>query len=388
MTRDANLGLYFHVPFCARRCDYCDFFVIVGEDAGGQRDFFTWLKRDLDSAAARLESPAPRIDSIYLGGGTPSYVPASQVASLLSACRGRFDVAPGAEVTLEANPESVTSERVSDWLAAGINRLSLGVQSFDDAVLAPRGRLYVATQAEAAARIISGGGIENLGIDLIAGLPGETTEGFRAGIERALALEPSHVSVYLIETDDALKETRLTREVRAGRERLAGEDETVEMYQTAVGMLTAAGYRHYEISNFARPGLESVHNLKYWTGGAYLGLGPSAHSSVGGRRFGRPGDLAEWIAWVESGTGIPPGADYTLDSADARAREALVLELRLIEGVNLADFAGRWGYDPSSRLRDEIASLVGDQLAVCKAGRLRLTRQGILMSNEVFARLT
>lgn len=376
------------MPFCARRCDYCDFFVIVGADAGRQREFFSWLRRDLDSAAARFESPAPRVDSIYFGGGTPSYVPTPEIASLLSACRDRFDVTQGAEVTLEANPESVTNERVSDWLTAGVNRLSLGVQSFDDGVLAPRGRLYLATQAEAAARIVSGGGIENLGIDLIAGLPGETTEGFRAGIERALALEPSHVSVYLIETDDALKETRLTREVRAGRERLAGEDETVEMYQSAVGMLTASGYRHYEISNFALPGLESIHNLKYWTGGAYLGVGPSAHSSVGGRRFGRPGDLDEWIAVVKSGTGIPSGADYTLDSADARAREELVLELRLIEGVNLADFAGRWGYDPSSRLGDEIASLVGDQLAICESGRLSLTRRGILMANEVFARLT
>src|SRR4030095_15636568 len=192
----------------------------------------------------------------------------------------------------------------------------------------------------------------------------------------------------LIETDDALKETKLTREVRAGREHLAGEDEMVEMYETATRMLTGAGYAHYEISNFARPGSESAHNLKYWTGGEYLGIGPSAHSACAGRRYGRPGDLGEWIEWLKSACEFPPGADYTLASEEARAPEALVLELRVIDAVVLAGFAARWGYDPPSLLEDEISMLVDDRLVVHENGRLRLSPRGILMANEVFARLT
>ena len=381
------------MPFCARRCDYCDFFIVTGAGEEGQRDFFAWLRQDLRGAAVGLGAAdglgaAPRVDSIYLGGGTPSFSPPTDIASVIAACRNLFVVTEDAEVTLEANPESVTADRVAQWRAAGVNRLSLGVQSFDDRVLAPRGRLHSAADAETAARTVREGGVPQLGIDLIAGLPGETPGGFRSGIERALALMPSHVSVYLIETDDALKETRLTREVRAGRERLAGEDETVEMYETAVGLLTGAGYTHYEISNFARPGHESIHNLKYWMGGDYLGVGPSAHSSIGGRRFGRPADLARWQAWVASSSPVPPGADYTLDDPEERALEALVLELRLINGVSIERFGARWGYDPASRRADRIASLVDDRLVVCEKGVLRLTPRGILMANDVFARLT
>jgi oxygen-independent coproporphyrinogen-3 oxidase len=379
------LGLYAHIPFCARRCDYCDFFVVIGRDR--EAWFFEWLEKDLAASVSRLGEPSPDADTLYLGGGTPSSVAPEAIARTVEAVRRLVSLDAGAEVTLEANPETVTPERAAAWRRAGINRLSLGVQSLNDAVLRPRGRAYSAEEAIGAVRIARRAGFDNIGLDLIAGLPGETLPGFREGIGRCLDLSPEHLSLYLLETDDAGKETLLTQAVRSGRERLPAEDEVVGMYADSAGLMADAGYHHYEISNFARPGFESRHNLKYWTSQPWLGIGPSAHSHLGGRRFGRPADLARWVEWIASGAPVPPGEDYTLESAAARAREALTMALRLLDGVDPAGFSARWGLDPRRDLAGEIESLRNDGLLRADPGPLALTRRGLLLANEAFARL-
>lgn len=381
-----SLGIYAHIPFCVRRCDYCDFFVMVGYDRAGE--FFEWLRRDIAVSAMALGGRFDRVDTVYFGGGTPSYVDPEDIAGVMTELRERFTLERSAEVTLEANPESVTVERARAWRSLGISRLSLGVQSLNDEVLPRRGRLYDSAGACAAARVARAAGFGSLSLDLIAGLPGETVESFAAGIDRVIGLSPDHVSVYLLETDDALKDTPLTKAVLEGREALPEEECTVMMYANAVDRLGSAGYGRYEISNFARPGHASRHNLKYWSSGSYLGVGPSAHSHVEDRRFGRPADLGRWIEQVRDGLIADGAADYTLGDPVSRAREALVLGLRLIHGVELAEFSRRWAFDPAVALAREIDELSFEGLLERRDGRLALTPRGILLSNEVFARLT
>ena len=380
------IGLYAHIPFCARRCDYCDFFVVVGDE--GRADFFAWLARDLGLEAARLRQPRPAVDSVYLGGGTPSLVEPDRIASFLSECAARLDLGAGAEITLEANPESVTRERAASWLKAGINRLSLGIQSFSTAVLAPRGRLYGGEQATDAFRTARRAGFANIGIDLIAGLPGETLASLGSGLDTIAELRPEHVSVYLLEGDESGKETALSSAIVSGRVRPVTDDEMADMYTLARERLTAAGYRHYEVSNFARPGAESRHNIKYWRCEPWLGIGPSAHSYVGGRRRRRPAGIPEWMEAIGrlEGSG-PDEGDYTLADPGARAREALVLGLRMIEGVDLRRFSEEWSLQVEEALGDRIRQLQADGLLHVEPHVLRLTEHGLLLSNEVFARL-
>jgi len=343
--------------------------------------FLADLERDMEREASRLGSERPSLDTIYLGGGTPSHLPAEDIAGLLKKCGDLFQVEPEAEITMEANPEDIAPDRAGVWRAAGVNRMSLGLQSLNDSALAPRGRAYTSGQAIEAARMARNAGFGNLGVDLIAGLPGETVGSFLSGVERVVQeISPEHVSVYLLETADVGLMTPLTRAVATGRTALPAEEETVEMYVGARDRLKGSGYRHYEISNFARPGHESRHNLKYWTSRPYLGVGPSAHSLVAGRRYEKPADMPRWASGARS--------DYTLDVAQARLREALVLQLRLLEGVDLTRFSDQWGADPAQLLSRQIQQLEADGLLVHSRGRLALTDRGLLLSNEVFGALT
>ncbi len=376
-------GIYAHIPFCARRCDYCDFFVAIGVDPAAI-DFFADLARDLELSVRSARAIRPRADTLYLGGGTPSLVESEAIAGFLTSCRQMVDLADDAEVTLEANPETVTQQRAEAWLAAGVTRLSLGIQSFDDAVLRPRGRTYTPAEAVDAFATARGAGFANLGVDLIAGLPGETRVSFAHGLTRLLAMAPEHVSVYLLETEESLKLTPLSRALREGRELPAAEDEVIGMYDDACRVLTEHGYQHYEIANFCRPGFASRHNMKYWLSLPWFATGPSACSYVGGRRGARPADLARWRDAVRAAA---PPIDQTLASPEAEAREALILNLRLTEGVGLDEFRSRWGYDPATILEEALSGTGLEPLVHCGGGRATLPERGRLLSNEIFARL-
>lgn len=415
------LGLYLHVPFCSRRCDYCDFYVVVGRDRAYAR-FVEALSREIRAAARSLDAAERAADTVYIGGGTPSLLAPSEIGTLAAACRDAFEVAPDAEVTLEANPEGIDGERLDGWLAAGVNRLSVGVQTLDDAELRRRGRLHSAARALESIGLARRAGFTNVNADLIAGLPGANGAGaapgeafvprFIAGLRSVLDRRPDHLSVYLFETD---KETPLMSAVREGRERLPADDEVAEAYAAALAETAAAGYEHYEIANFCLPGRRSRHNLKYWTGDPYLGFGPSAHSHFRGRRFAAPRDLDAWLAATRAGAGGaepagsaegPPGSrrgrvaaspgggtgaagtvDYTLSSPEAAAREALVLNLRLMEGVDLDRFDLKWGTDSRAWVRGGAADALDAGLLLLDGPALKLTDRGMLLANEVFSRL-
>lgn len=371
------IGLYVHVPYCTVRCSYCDFYLVParGRDTGAYLDA---LCNEIAAVEAPLRGrPA---DAVHYGGGTPSLLTPAQLARSLGALRSSFTVQPGAEIALEANPEDIAAARLEEWAATGFTRLSIGVQSFDDALLKVMRRPHDAGAAATALAVARRSALRSLGVDLILGLPGQTPARALEDIARVVDLGVDHVSLYLLEVHPR---TRLGREVALGKRRPMDDGTGAALYEAAADRLESRGYEHYEISNFARPGHRSRHNTKYWTDQEFLGFGPAAHSYFAGRRWSNAAHLEDYLA--RGGVGGRRIVDETPRST--RAAEALIAGLRLAEGVDLDRLRRRYGNDFTAPPSDGVADLEAAGLLVVDAGHLRLTRRGRLLSNEVFERL-
>jgi oxygen-independent coproporphyrinogen-3 oxidase len=382
------LGIYISVPFCRTKCSYCNF----------ASDVFSRVvfERYVDRVCAEIAS-APRIaqemgghfdhevDSIYLGGGTPTVLEAGQLQRIFAAVRAQFDVQPDAEVTVECAPGTLAPAVIDGLLRCGVNRVSLGVQSFIDGEAAAVGRLHKrATVLEDIAHLRAAG-ITNINIDLIAGLPHQTAESWQESLDETLATGAPHVSVYMLEVDE---DSRLGRELIAGGTRyhahfVPDEDATADFYVAACDRLAAGGVAQYEISNFARARFESRHNLKYWTRQPYLGFGVDAHSMLRSVspapeavRFSTPDVLEEYVA------GSP--SQKTMVSRTAALEESFFLGLRLNRGVDLREVTADFGERALNNLRPAIADLVESELMRQSGDCIRLTPRGRLLSNEVF----
>lgn len=319
--------MYVHVPFCRRRCVYCDFSIAVRQRIPAER----FVGAVLTECGTRLESEGwdgGPIETLYLGGGTPSLLPPEQLARLIAELVERGGGAGPAELTLEANPDDVTPERARSWAAAGVSRVSLGVQSFDQRVLDWMHRTHVAAASEAAVRALRSAGIGSISLDLIFALPDELQPDFRADLRAALALEPDHLSVYELTVEPR---TPLARRVSCGAAVPTAEGRCVEEFLLAHEVLAAAGFEHYEVSNYSRPGHRSRHNGIYWAGSPYLGLGPSAHSFRDGERRW---NVEPWAAWEravsERGEAVAGAERLT---AEQRDLECLYMGLRTVDGV-------------------------------------------------------
>ena len=368
------LGLYVHVPFCAAICSYCNFNRGLLDEALKRR-YVTALTRDIGRSG-----DGSRVDSIFFGGGTPSLLAVGEVAGVLDACRGAFDVAPDAEATLEMNPESCSADYVSALLEAGINRISLGVQSFDDGDLARLGRAHAAEQARAAFAAIRAAGCENVSLDLMMWLPAQTRAACAASVEALLALAPDHASLYMLE----LYPNAPLREEAARRGwSQAPDEDAAAMYLEAFAMTDAAGYEQYEISNVARPGRRSRHNLKYWQDGEWLGFGCGAHSTRDGFRWKNVSETGRYVEAVERGA--PAMEARRRLSTDERLGDTMITGLRLAEGVRLAPVERRYGVDLRARYEAEVRRFVDAGWMVDGGDRWRLTRPGMLVSNDVLS---
>ena len=367
-----RLGLYLHVPFCSSICHYCNFNRGLFEDSLKRR-YVDALRAEIERAGARS-----RVDSIFFGGGTPSLLDAAEVGTLIDTCRDAFDVAADTEVTLEMNPESASAAYVADLLVAGVTRISLGVQSFDDRELARLGRRHDAAGARAAATAIRRAGCDNLSFDLMLWLPEQTRADAAASVDAAIALAPDHLSLYLLELypNAPLREDM----ARAGWS-LAPDEDAAAMYLDALDRTDAAGYAQYEISNVARPGRRARHNLKYWQDGEWLGFGCGAHSTRDGARWRNVAETSRYIAAVASGH--PVGEGRRRLAADERLGDALVTGLRLSEGVDPAALGHRYGVDVRARFGRAVRPFIDAGWLADTAGRWRLTRSGMLVSNEV-----
>lgn len=354
-------GVYLSYPFCAQKCTYCNF------ASGVQPRRLESQYRDALRAELASTVWPWRPETVYLGGGTPSLLDPPALAEMLDPIPGK----PWIEATMEAAPGSIDDAKARAWLDCGINRVSLGVQSFDPRELARTGRKHSAAIVEREIAILRAAGIANFNIDLIAGLPGQTLVSWNRSLDWIAKLEGPHVSVYMLEVDE---DSRLGSEVlafgkRYGASDVPSEDAIAEFYELAVERLAASGIRRYEISNFAKPGFESRHNLKYWRQEPYLGFGADAHSFDGQRRRQNAETAKEYVERYASG--LP----FVISTTNAEPGEELFLGLRLDQGVE-----GDW-----SAYADAVQRFEEDGLVERSGNRLKLTPRGVLLSNEVFA---
>jgi oxygen-independent coproporphyrinogen-3 oxidase len=369
-------GIYIHLPYCASRCGYCAF--VVTTDPASRETYLAMLARESDLVAP--EASGASFDSVYLGGGTPSLVPPEDVARLLAMLRSRFAIADHAEVTLEANPEDVTSKRVGAWIGAGVNRVSVGVQSLEDRELAAVGRRHDAARAREAVEALVAAGLSVSG-DLILGLPEQTARSFLASAEELAGSGVEHVSVYLLEIE---KSRGMEEDRRARPERYLGDDGEADAWLALADLLADRGFHHYEISNWARHGREARHNLKYWTRTETLGLGVSAHELWAGRRRANVSSLPAYLASLDGGR-RPVALDERLTPA-AESRERIVLGLRLAQGVPGTDLEAAIARSSDTRLGEDYREWGSAGILVQEAGRVRFSEKGFLVSNEVLCR--
>lgn len=329
------------------------------------------------------------VDTIYFGGGTPSLLAADQIESILNGVRRRFEIADGAEITLEINPgdggtsAAAKQDHFSKLRRLGVNRASFGAQTFDDHDLKQLGRTHDSADISTTFRQLREAGFENLNFDLIAGLPAQTLAGWKRNLAEALKLRPDHLSLYLLDVHEG---TPLADQIKTGMRPQPDDDLAAEMYRTIIEEVCAAGYEHYEISNFCLPGFESRHNTKYWAGAPYYGFGCSAHSFDGAqRRWANERDAMKYVAMIEADES--PIIERTeLSEADTRS-ESIFLGLRLMRGVNLQNYRSRFGRDFQEEYNGEVTRLIEAGLIEIDDDLIRLTPRGALLSNEVFAAL-
>ena len=390
-----DISLYVHIPFCQTKCPYCDFNTYAGIETLIP-DYTRALIAEICHWGALLGRP--RVGTIFFGGGTPSYVPGQAIDSILEAVRGAFQVMPGAETTMEANPGDLSGERLSSLPQRGINRLSIGVQSLDSSLLKLLGRRHSSQEAVEAFRSARRAGFANISLDLMYGIPHQTLEQWRDTLNEVLSMSPEHLSLYCLTLEEG---TPMAQQVRLGEIPESDPDLAADMYLLAEELLEQAGYGHYEISNWARPSRESLHNLTYWRNQAYLGVGPGAHSYLGEWRFHNINSPREYIRRI--GTVSPPGSSLEAISHEAIGQvptvesvetieqrlemaETMMLGLRLEEGVSLEGFANRFDRVLLSVYADQVRELTSFGLLEQKDGVLCLTGQGRLLGNEVFLR--
>jgi oxygen-independent coproporphyrinogen-3 oxidase len=369
------LGVYLHIPFCAQKCAYCHFAIDPARPGDARRDrYLNALTREIRG------SRGGAADTVYFGGGTPSLISPPLIGGLIRAVRARYDLAGNAEVTVEANPKDLDERGFSGLLEASVNRLSLGIQSFDDAVLREMFRDHTGDDAASAVRAARRAGFRNLSMDLILGWPGETRERFLRSLHRLLELEPDHVSLYVLETDGR---TAIAHRANQGTLNLPDDDLVADLFLEAEDAFAEAGLEAYEISNFARTGFESRHNLKYWDDGPFHAFGMSAHGFDEGVRYWNEATFGSYCAAIET-RGEARAGERSL-TARERVEEAVMTGLRVRRGIDRAAFRARHAVDVIERFGPALAPSVAAGLLSVDASNVRLTRRGVLMSSEVLS---
>lgn len=365
VTPAEKAGVYLHFPFCESKCNYCDFYS-ARFPTEKKQDYIAALCKLIEVYSERLSLSA---DTLYLGGGTPTTVAPELLAKVIKKATATFGIF--SEITVEANPADRLADTFKQLVAVGVNRISLGVQSAVENELKLLGRRHTPEQVIKSVADIRNAGCDNISLDLMLGIPGQTAESLQKSIEFCLALNPQHISAYMLKVEP---DTPFGRALPPG---LPDTDKTADLYLLLCDMMQKAGYQHYEISNFCKPGYESRHNLKYWKQAPYLGLGPGAHSMVEGKRFYFPRDLEAFLTEPQA---IPDGNGGDED-------EFIMLRLRLSEGFSFAEYQQRFGKDFAALHADFIAKLQKNGLAQTLPDRLALTDRGFLLSNTIISEL-
>jgi oxygen-independent coproporphyrinogen III oxidase len=372
-----TLGIYFHIPFCLAKCSYCHFVSMPFEKASADR----YCKIMIEELTRCVNSwaDAGDVDSIYFGGGTPSLIPAEHIVELLASCRRLFCVAEDCEVSLEANPDTLSPDKVTAYRRSGVNRISIGAQTFHDRELSRIGRLHTAEMITEALLQLRTGGFRNINLDLMLGLPGQTATSWRGNLEKVVHWETPHISVYMLDLDDACP---MRASVDAGSLQLPDEDLVSDLYLETVDFLSRYGYGQYEISNFSLPGHACWHNLKYWQRDPVCGVGLASHSFNGQYRYSNCSQLDDYIDAVC--TGKSPVFWREKISVEQSLSESLFLGLRLTQGVDWDRLRDRYGWDRLAIYETGMQELTQRGLVQWEGSTVRLTASGMLLSNEVF----
>lgn len=372
-----KLGIYIHIPFCRSKCDYCDFYSLAGRDDRMDQYQKALLSHIKETAPLAQDFP---VDTIYIGGGTPSYYGAKRLKELLGVIRKLYQVEKDAEVTVECNPDSVDVKSLKILRKAGVNRLSMGMQSANACELERIHRIHTPQQVNEAATAARKAGFTNLSLDLIYGLPGQTMDSWKDTVEHALSLIPQHLSCYGLKVEEG---TPLAARVAQG-EVLPDDDQQADLYLWTVGRLERAGYPQYEISNFAKPGFASRHNLRYWLTQPYIGFGPGAHSDFGGRRYSFVRDLDAYIQGVLQGGDIIDESEII--PKRERCGEYLMLRLRTVQGINEQEYRSTYFMD-FAPLQARLEQFRAQGWAEQTDGRWHFTPKGFLLSNQLIGDL-
>lgn len=372
-----KLGLYIHIPFCQSKCAYCDFYSVTGYDKFQRyTDAVLLQMEDYSSAASVYE-----VDTIFIGGGTPTVVPEKNILEIIDGTYSNFNILINAEVTIEANPATVTLPMLKKFMRSGINRISFGVQSTCNNELKSLSRIHTYEDFEKSFNLARKANFNNINVDIMYGIPEQTLESFKLTLNRICALGPEHISVYGLKIEEGTPFSQIKDSLL-----LPDEDTEFKMYEYAVDYLNANGYKQYEISNFAKPGMECRHNLKYWTCQEYLGLGPASHSYFNNTRFSFKCDIENYIEALED-------ADSTIDITDKnypilpseRVGEYIMLNLRLKKGINIIEFKKMFGLDFEDMYKDLLGAYVENGFMDKTGNGYAFTTKGMYVSNYILS---
>lgn len=377
-AKEKKLGIYIHIPFCKSRCEYCDFYSNGGALQPRMVDDYLQALSDHMAETGKL-SPDHVVDTVYFGGGTPSYFGAENLDKIIDEIHRSFRIAQDPEITFEANPDSLNEKGLKKLLKAGFNRISIGVQSTDDAVLEQLGRPHSFRQAKEAMELARKVGFANISLDLMYALPGQNLEDWLRTVETAVSLRPEHISCYALKIEEGTPMWGYRDKLQ-----IASDEQQLRMYLMASQYLREHGYEHYEISNYAKKGFASKHNLKYWTGEEYLGFGPSAASDFGGKRFTIMSDIKGYIEGIQKHGQVL--SDCESIPPRARAGEYIMLRLRTSQGIDPKEYEKRFLL-PFAPLQRFLERCAGNGYAVFEEGRWRLTERGWFVSNPIIVQL-
>ena len=371
-----SIGLYIHFPFCLSKCLYCSF-NSVPYNPDSARRYTEAIKKEIVIKAREYRLEGRSLKTIYFGGGTPSILPPSVIKDIIAVSGSIFCLEDGIEITIEANPDTLDMEKLDGLIRIGANRISLGFQSFSDRYLNLLGRSHDADKARRIFKACRSTGFKNIGLDLIYAIPDQQINEWLLTVEEAISLSPEHISTYCLSIDEG---TLLYDRLNKGQISPLSEDDQIEMYLAAGRILKKAGYFHYEISNFCLPGRSSRHNLLYWDRAEYLAIGAGAHSYIGNRRLCNPDSIERYIAGIDSGH--TDNMEELLTMED-QFIDAVIFGLRKTEGIDLDDIRSRFDFDPLLIFRAEIDRLITEDMITLSSSKIRLTRKGILLADQV-----
>ena len=369
-----EIGVYVHIPFCKRKCDYCDFISYSGKDAKIQ-EYIETVKKEIE-----LQKIKSEITTIYIGGGTPSYIDSKYIKEIVAEIRKK-NVSTNAEITIEVNPGTVSLEKLQDYKDAGINRLSIGLQSAENELLKQIGRIHSFEQFLETYEMARKVGFKNINVDLMLGLPNQKIKDLKNSLEKVIEIHPEHISVYSLIVEDG---TPIANKIASGELELPEEETERNMYWYVKNTLELKGYKHYEISNFAQKGYESVHNLNCWRQKEYIGIGVAAHSYRDITRYSNTDNLNEYIRNIQKGNLERNRIIHEIQKEDDTKKEYMILGLRQIDGIQISEFKEKFVDNPIYLFRNQLKKLVEEELINIDENTIRLTNKGIDFANLVW----